>query len=198
MSAAVQGGAAFIGLAFHAPSPRNLTLTAAAELRRQVPRSVQTVAFVVDADDETLLRIDRDVRPDVFQLHGSESLKRAAQIRSLVEKPIIKATPIARAEDVVAALPYEEVADWLMFDAKLAPGAASPGGSGQSFDWKLLSGRAFRRPWFLAGGLTEANIKEAVDASGARLLDVSSGVERARGEKDPALIRAFLDRAKAL
>jgi phosphoribosylanthranilate isomerase len=198
LAAAVQGGAAFVGFVFHAPSPRHLTLAAAAGLRQQVPPGVRAVALVVDANDATLAEIGRAVRPDIFQLQGSESPQRTAEIRALTSRPVIKALPVAREEDVSAAFPYEDVGDFLMFDAKAPAGAPSPGGGGQSFDWKLLAGRSFRRPWFLAGGLTAANIKAAVEASGARLLDVSSGVERARGEKDPALIRAFLDTARAL
>ena len=198
LNAAVTGGAAFIGLVFHPPSPRYLSLEAAASLRRAVPPGVKAVALVVDADDATLQRIARDVRPDVFQLQGAETVKRSADIKSLTGALIIRAMSIARAEDIAAALPYQAVADWLMFDAKPAPGATSPGGSGESFDWKLLSGRRFQKPWLLAGGLNEGNVAAAIEASGAALVDVSSGVERTRGEKDPALIRAFLDRVRAL
>lgn len=197
LSAAAQGGARYIGLNFHPPSPRAVSIEAAASLRAQVPADVQTVAVIVDAGDALIGRINAEVAPDLFQLHGSESLKRVAEVREMTAKPVIKARPLATAEDVVAALPYEAVADYLLFDAKPAAGALT-GGSGQSFDWKLLSGRSFRRPWFLSGGLTAENIKDAVAHSGARRVDLSSGVERARGEKDPALIRAFLDRVRAL
>jgi len=197
IDASAKGGADFIGFNFHPASPRYLTLDAAARLRRDVPPSIKLVAVVVDANDALIGDINRAVAPDVLQLHGSETPKRAAEVRALTGKAIIKVIPIARAEDVAAALPFEEVADWLMFDAK-APAGAVSGGRGIAFDWKILSGRNFRRPWFLAGGLNPENLKEAVLASGARLVDVSSGVERARGEKDPALISAFLDRAKAL
>lgn len=198
IDAAAKGGADFIGFMFHSASPRNLPLDAAARLRRDVPPGVKLVAVVVDANDALIGDIARAVQPDVFQLHGSESPKRAADIRALTGKEIIKVISVARSEDILAAPPYEEVADWLMFDTKAPPGAATPGGSGVAFDWKILSGRSFRRPWLLAGGLNAQNLKEAVLASGARLVDVSSGVEHARGEKDPALIAAFLDRAKAL
>lgn len=198
IDAAAKGGADFIGFMFHAASPRALTLDAAARLRRDVPPGIKLVAVVVDAHDALIGDINRAVAPDVFQLHGSESAKRAADIHALTGKEIIKVIPVARAEDVAAARAYEEIADWLMFDTKAPPGAAAPGGSGLAFDWKILSGRSFRRPWLLAGGLNTDNLKDAVSASGARLVDVSSGVERSRGEKDPALIAAFLDRAKAL
>ena len=198
IDASAKGGADFIGFVFHPASPRNLTLDAATRLRRDVPPRIKLVALTVDAGDMLLNDINHALSPDVFQLHGSETPKRAAEVRTLTSKPIIKAIPIARAEDIAAALAFEEVADWLMFDAKAPAGAASPGGGGVAFDWKILSGRSFRRPWFLAGGLNPENLKQAVLASGARLVDVSSGVERARGEKDPALIAAFLDRARAL
>jgi len=198
IDAAAKGNADFIGFNFHPASPRYLTLDAAARLRRDVPPGIKLVAVVVDANDTLIGDINRAVAPDVFQLHGNETPKRASEVRALTGKAIIKVIPVARAEDVATAPPFEEVADWLMFDTKAPPGAASPGGGGVAFDWKILSGRSFRRPWLLAGGLNPSNLKEAVDASGARLVDVSSGVERTRGEKDPALIAAFLDRAKAL
>lgn len=198
LNSAVHGGARYIGLVFHAASKRALSLDAAATLRRQIPREVEAVALVVDADDRTLQSINHAVAPDLFQLHGSETLKRVAEVRALTGKSIIKAMPIARSEDVVAALAYEEIADFLMFDAKAPAGAPAPGGTGQNFDWKLLAGRRFRRPWLLAGGLNPHNLKAAVDTSGARIVDVSSGVESSPGVKDPALIRAFLDTAKTL
>lgn len=198
IDAAAKGGADFIGFMFHPASPRNLALDAAARLRRDVPPSTKLVAVIVDANDTLVHDIARAVNPDVFQLHGAETPKRAAEIRALTGKEIIKVIPVARGDDIAPAFGFEEVADWLMFDTKAPPGASSPGGSGVAFDWKLLSGRSFRRPWLLAGGLNADNLKAAVDASGARLVDVSSGVERARGEKDPALIAAFLDRAKTL
>ncbi|MFZ1991594.1 MAG: phosphoribosylanthranilate isomerase [Alphaproteobacteria bacterium] len=198
IDASAKGGADFIGFVFHSASPRNLTLDAAARLRRDVPPGVKLVALTVDAGDMLVGDINRTVSPDVFQLHGGETPKRAAEIHALTGKAIIKAIPVARPEDIAAALAFEGVADWLMFDAKAPAGAASPGGAGVAFDWRILSGRSFRRPWFLASGLNPENLKEAVLASGARLVDVSSGVERARGEKDPALIAAFLDRARTL
>ena len=198
IDASAKGGADFIGFVFHPASPRNLTLDAASRLRRDVPPGVKLVALTVDAGDTLVGDINRAVKPDVFQLHGNETPKRVAEVRALTGKEIIKAIPVARPEDLALAHAFEEVADWLMFDAKAQPGAASPGGGGVAFDWKILSGHSFHRPWFLAGGLNAENLKDAIAASGARLVDVSSGVERARGEKDPALIAAFLDRARAL
>jgi phosphoribosylanthranilate isomerase len=198
LRAAADGGAAFIGFVFYPPSPRNVTLDAAAALRAQLGPGTKAVALVVDAGDATIAGINSRVSPDVFQLHGRESVKRVAAIGAMTGKPIIKALPVGRADDLAEAPAYEAVADWLMFDARQPEGAASPGGGGISFDWRLLGGRNFGRPWFLAAGLNARNLKAAVDASGARLVDVSSGVERARGEKDEGLIRAFLDTARAL
>ena len=198
IDSAAKGGADFMGFMFYPASPRNLSLDAAARLRRDVPVSTKLVAVVVDPDDTLLADITRAVQPDIFQLHGKETPRRAADIRALTSKQIIKVIPVARPEDLAPANAFEGVADWLMFDTKAPAGTASPGGGGIAFDWKILSGRSFGRPWLLAGGLNVENLKDAVSASGAHLVDVSSGVERTRGEKDPALIAAFLDRAKAL
>ncbi len=118
LNAAVKGGAAFVGFVFHPASPRNLSLDAAASLRRVVPPGVKAVALVVDADDGLLRRINAAVRPDIFQLQGAETVRRAADIRGLTGAAIIKAIPVARADDIGTALPYQAVADWLMFDTK--------------------------------------------------------------------------------
>lgn len=197
LRAAVRGGATFIGLVFHPASPRAVTIDQGAALRRLLPRDVQAAALTVDADDDLLRRIAEDVAPDLFQLHGQEGVKRVAEIRERTKRPVIKALGIGRAEDLSAAAAYEGVADYLLFDAKPPPGAI-PGGSGRSFDWKLLAGRTFSRPWLLSGGLNAGNVAEAVQASGARIVDVSSGVERVRGEKDESLIAAFLDTVRGL
>jgi phosphoribosylanthranilate isomerase len=196
--AASRGGAEFVGLMFHGPGPRNLSLPHAAALRAMAPQEIKVVAVVVDAEDAALTRLVAILSPDLFQLHGQETVKRVAEIRALTMRPIIKAVGIARQEDLAAARAFEGVADYLLFDAKPARGAALSGGSGQSFDWKVMAGERFKRPWFLAGGLNAQNVGAAVEASGARLVDVSSGVERARGEKDPALIAGFLDRISGL
>lgn len=197
LAAAVRGQAAFVGLVFHPASPRALTLDRGKALREAVPGEIKVVALVVEAADDLIARIAADIAPDLFQLHGQESVRRVAEIRERTNRPVIKALGVARAEDLSAASAYEKVADYLLFDAKPAPGGTA-GGSGQSFDWRLLAGRTFAKPWFLSGGLSAANIGEAVTISGARLLDVSSGVERARGEKDEGLIAAFLDTVRGL
>jgi phosphoribosylanthranilate isomerase len=200
LRAAVRGGAGFIGLVFHPASPRALSIEAAGALRRELPREVKAVALIVDAPDELLMRISGAVDPDLFQLHGAETPKRVAEIRERMKRPVIKAIGLSREEDLEQAPAFERAADFLLFDAKAAgaPAGAPAGGAGASFDWKLLAGRAFAKPWFLSGGLNAENVTEAVHISGARLLDVSSGVERERGEKDPALVSAFLDTVRRL
>lgn len=197
LAAAARGQAAFVGLVFHPSSPRALTLDQGKALRQAMPREVKAVALVVDAADDLIARIVAEISPDLFQLHGQESVRRVAEIRERTNRPVIKALGVARAEDLAAASAYERVADYLLFDAKPAPGGPA-GGAGRSFDWRLLAGRTFAKPWFLSGGLSAGNVAEAVAVSGARLVDVSSGVERPRGEKDEGLVAAFLDTVRGL
>ncbi len=192
--AAVEGGADFIGLVFFDKSPRHVTVQRAAELA-SIARAarVGVVAVTVDAPSNLLDEISALVAPDLFQLHGAETPARAEAVRALTSTRTMRALRIADASDVAAARAFEAAADYLMFDAKAPPGAILPGGNGAAFDWSILSGQSFAKPWFLAGGLTAANVGIAVAQSGARLLDVSSGVESAPGVKDPVLIRAFLE-----
>jgi len=190
--AAVEGGADFIGLVFFAKSPRNVTVQRAAELASIAKGAgVGVVAVTVDAPSILLDEITAIVAPDLFQLHGSETPTRVAQARNLTARLVMRALRVAEAADLDAGEAFE-AADYLMFDAKAPPGAALPGGNGAAFDWSILSGRSFAKPWFLAGGLNAANVGEAIAQSGARLVDVSSGVESAPGVKDPFLIAAFL------
>jgi phosphoribosylanthranilate isomerase len=147
----------------------------------------------VDPDDDFLDRLSVGLGPDLVQLHGAETPHRARAVAQRARAGVIKALPVSSGEDIDAAKAFEEAVDHLMFDAKAAPDAGRPGGLGESFDWSLLAGRRFARPWFLAGGLNPWNVAEALRASGAPLVDVSSGVERGAGLKDPALITAFLD-----
>jgi phosphoribosylanthranilate isomerase len=154
------------------------------------------VAVTVNADDTLLSLIAERVAPDWIQLHGQETPARAAEVYRFARKGVIKVVPIARSDDFAAAAPFEPVAEWLMFDAKAPPEADRPGGHGASFDWAMLAGRRFGRPWMLAGGLTPENAAAALAASDAPALDVSSGVESAPGIKDPARIAAFLAAAK--
>jgi phosphoribosylanthranilate isomerase len=198
VDAAVEGGAAYAGFVFFEKSPRFLTPAAARALKGRLPARVKAVALLVDPPDETLVYTIEGMAPDLIQLHGAESPARVTAIRTRFGLPVIKAIPVASKADLGAVSAYDAVADMLLFDAKPAPGASRPGGNAQAFDWSLLGGLRPARPWLLAGGLTSANIAEAVRATGAAAVDVSSGVERAPGEKDPALIRAFLAAASAL
>lgn len=196
--AALDGGAAYLGFNFFPMSPRRLELDAAARLAEPVRGRAKIVAVTVDPSDFDLDRITGALRPDLVQLHGRESPSRVRETAGRTGAGVIKALPVAEARDVDAALDYEGVADHLMFDTKPPKDAERPGGLGAGFDWSLLAGRRFRRPWFVAGGLNPWNLAEAVQQSGAPMVDVSSGVERGPGLKDPALIRAFLDAAKSV
>jgi phosphoribosylanthranilate isomerase len=200
VTTAVAGGADYVGLVFYPPSPRSLTADAAAPLADLVPERVQRVGLFVDPDDETLRRVTSRVKLNLVQLHGAETPDRVAAIKRLTALPAMKAIKVAVAADVDAAQPYLGVADRLLFDAK-APASlagALPGGNAVSFDWTLLAGRSWPVPWMLSGGLHAGNVAEAVRVSGARTVDVSSGVESKPGVKDPERIRAFLAMAAAL
>lgn len=197
VEASIDGGASYLGLVFFPRSPRNLDLDQAARLAEAARGRAQIVALVVDADDAQLSRIRDAVRPDLFQLHGSETPHRAAELRRLTGARVIKALPVSSAQDLDAAEAWREAVDHLMLDARPPKDANRPGGMGHAFDWSLLQGRDLGQSWFLAGGLTPDNVADAVRITGAPMVDVSSGVESAPGVKDPALIRAFLARAKA-
>ena len=196
LDAALDGGAAFVGAVSFPRSPRHIGPDAAAVLFERARGRARIVAVTVDADDALLDEIARKLRPDLIQLHGAETPRRAAEVRARTGAGIIRALAVRTAADIDAASVWRGVADHLMFDAKPPEGSALPGGVGASFDWSLLAGRGFRDPWFLAGGLTAENVGEAVRITGAPLLDVSSGVESAPGVKEPALIAAFILAAK--
>jgi phosphoribosylanthranilate isomerase len=194
--AAVRAGADFAGLMFHPKSPRALNPQQARALSEQMKGRTLLVAVVADPDDATLKAIVADARPDFIQLHGKESVARVSDIRSMTGLPVIKVLAVAEASDLAAASQYESVADMLMFDAKAPAGAAREGGHGAAFDWQLLKGRTFARPWLLAGGLNAENVARAAAISGAPGVDVSSGVETAPGVKSPEMIRAFVENAR--
>jgi phosphoribosylanthranilate isomerase len=193
VQAALAGQAGWLGFTFFEKSPRNLTPQAAAQLAQAVRGAAKVVALMVDPDDGELDRVVGALKPDLIQLHGRETPARVRAIAQRAGAGVIKALPVAEAADLSAAAAYEEVAEHLMFDARPPKDARLPGGEGRAFDWTLMAGRRFKRPWFLAGGLDPWNVGEAVRQSGAALVDVSSGVERGPGLKDPALITAFLD-----
>ena len=166
----------------------------------QVPGQVKKVALLVDAEDADLREICAAVPLDLLQLHGSESPERVARIKAQFGLPVMKVVKVASAEDIAGAQAYMGIADRLLFDAK-APDCmknALPGGNALAFDWTLLAGRSWPIPWMLAGGLHAGNLAAAVRSSGARAVDVVSGVEDKPGVKNPAKIKAFLDAARAL
>lgn len=193
VQAALDGGAAYVGFVFFARSPRNLDPDLAARLAEPARNKAGVVAVTVDPDDALIERLTTSLRPDIIQLHGKETPGRAAEIARRSGTEVMKALSVSTVEDLDAAKAYEGAAHHLMFDAKAPAGADLPGGNGTRFDWTILNGRRFSRPWFLAGGLDPWSVEEALKASGARLVDVSSGVERGPGYKDPRLISAFLD-----
>jgi phosphoribosylanthranilate isomerase len=196
IDAAVRAGAAYGGLVFHPRSPRFVTLEQARVLADAMRRRLKIVALIVDMDDASIEAVIAAVKPDFLQLHGSESARRTAYIRGKFGVPVIKALPVAEASDLATAAEYESAADMLMFDARPPKGASYPGGHGAAFDWKILNGRSFSKPWFLAGGLDPENVARAIELSGAEMVDVSSGVESAPGIKDAARIADFVNATK--
>ena len=199
LQSVMSAGAAYAGIVFYPPSPRSLSPDEAASVINATPglrkSATQSVAVTVDPSDDLLEDVATAIAPHYVQLHGSESLDRVREIRKYFPRlKIIKAMPVRCGDDVAAALRYRAVADMLLFDAK-APKAELPGGNGVAFDWKLLSGRDINCPWILAGGLHKQNVAEAVRLTGAKIVDVSSGVESAPGVKDAAEITAFIEAA---
>jgi phosphoribosylanthranilate isomerase len=197
IDAATGAGAVYGGLVFHPRSPRFVALDQARALAERMRGRLKSVALITDMDDAAIAALVNTVAPDFLQLHGSETVQRTADIRARIGVAVIKALPVADSADLAAADEYEKVADMLMFDARPPKGAERPGGHGAAFDWRILSGRAFRKPWFLAGGLDPDNVARAIELSGAKQVDVSSGVESADGVKDGARIAAFIDAARS-
>ena len=200
MAAAVERGAAFVGLVFYPPSPRAVTPAQAAALAALVPPGVVKTGLLVDADDDAIAAILNEVPLDLLQLHGGESPARVAEIKARFGLPVMKVVKLRQAGDLEAVEPYLAVADRLLFDAK--PPAemknALPGGNAVAFDWSILAGTTWPLPWMLAGGLTPENVARAVEIAGAPAVDVSSGVEDAPGRKSVAKIKAFLDACRNL
>lgn len=196
LDAALDGGARFVGAVIFPKSPRHIAPANAATLFDRARGRALIVAVVVDPDDAMLANITATLKPDLIQLHGAETPSRAEKIRALTGAGIIKALPIRTHEDFAPAIEWEPFVDHLMFDAMPIEGSVLPGGVGAAFDWGLLADRAFRKPWFLAGGLNPGNVAEAIRISGAPLVDVSSGVETAPGVKDAARIAAFLEASR--
>ena len=199
LRAAVAGGARYVGFVFYPRSPRAIAPPMAAELARLLPTGIRSVGLFVDPDDEFLEHVTGQVPLDLIQLHGGETPRRIAEIKGRYALPVMKAIRVGGPEDLTAALEAAEVADRLLFDAKPpAKVSALPGGNGIAFDWTILAGRSWPRPWMLSGGLTAGNVEEAVRVTGATEVDVSSGVEDRPGHKDPALVHAFLSTVAGL
>lgn len=197
LDAALDAGADFVGFVFFAASPRHVGLDTARQLGARTRGRVGKVALSVDADDDALAAIVDALRPDLLQLHGSETPDRVVAVKQRFRLPIMKALPVAEASDLGAISAYETIADRLLFDARPPRDASRPGGLGRRFDWRLLQRVETRVPFMLSGGLDAGNVAEALAISRASGVDVSSGVERSPGEKDPDKIRAFIRAARA-
>ena len=197
LEAALDAGADMVGLVFFAKSPRFVGLDHAHELAALARDRAKIVALTVDAEDDLLAAIVRVVGPDMLQLHGRETPQRVAAITQAFGLPAMKAIGVAEAADFARARDYEAVVDWLLIDAKPPKDAVLPGGNGRPFDWRLARDFAPKVPWLLSGGLDADNVGEAIALSGARGVDVSSGVERAPGVKDEKKIAAFVAAARA-
>lgn len=197
LEAALAGGADYVGLVFFPPSPRNIAPEAAKPLAALARGRAKIVALLVDPDDALIESVITAVDPDLLQLHGEETPERVREVRKRWGKPVMKAIKVATAEDANAAVDYASAADLILFDARAPKDSTRPGGHGAAFDWHLLDGVKGRMPFILSGGLTPDNVAEAIGITGAPMVDVSSGVERRPGEKDPELIRRFLRAAKA-
>jgi phosphoribosylanthranilate isomerase len=196
LDVALESGADFVGFVFFPPSPRNIGFEAARTLGQRVQGRASKVALTVDANDETLLDIIAALKPDMLQLHGSETPDRVVAVRTRFGLPVMKALPIAERKDVSPIREYAQVADRLIFDARPPRDATRPGGLGRVFDWTLLKDINAGVPFMLSGGLDATNVAGALRITRAPGVDVSSGVERAPGEKDPDKIRAFIQAAR--
>ncbi len=197
LDTALDAGADMVGFVFFGASPRNVGLGVARELGERVRGRAKKVALTVDATDDELARVIEALAPDMLQLHGRETTDRVVVVRTRFGLPVIKALPIARREDISPIYLYGEVADWLLFDARAPRTASRPGGLGRPFDWRLLENLAPSLRFMLSGGLDALNVAEALRITRAPAVDVSSGVERALGVKDPDKIRAFIRAARA-
>lgn len=193
--ACADAGARYVGFVFFPKSPRHLELSTAATLAAHVPVGLCKVALTVNADDAMLDALTQRVPLDMLQLHGSESPERVAEVKARYGLPVMKAIGVGERADLAQLDAYAGVADQILVDAKPPKGADLPGGNGLAFDWTLLQGRVWRCPWMLAGGLTPLNVGEAIARTGARQVDVSSGVESSTGVKDAALIHDLVHAA---
>ncbi|MGD2002166.1 MAG: phosphoribosylanthranilate isomerase [Paracoccaceae bacterium] len=195
--ACADAGANYMGLVFFEKSPRNITIPAARELALAAPLGLAKVALVVNPSDAELDAITATVPLDMLQLHGRETPERVAEVKARYGLPVMKAVGIADGDDLPKLESYFGVADQILVDAKPPKGGELPGGNGLSFDWRLIAGRRWPCPWMLAGGLTPENVAEAIKMTGAKQVDVSSGVEDAPGQKNAELIQKFVQSSRA-
>ncbi|MFN3992604.1 MAG: phosphoribosylanthranilate isomerase [Tabrizicola flagellatus] len=198
VAATAAAGAAYAGFNFFPRSPRHVTPEQARALALVAPDGLCKVALVVDADDATLDAIVAEVPLDMLQLHGHETPARVAEVKARYGLPVMKVIGVAEEADFAGLLDFQLVADQILVDAKAPKGAVLPGGNGLTFDWRLLVGRTWLKPWMLAGGLTPENVGQAIQRTGARQVDVASGVESAPGVKDAARIAAFVEAAQGV
>jgi phosphoribosylanthranilate isomerase len=196
LDVALDAGADMVGFVFFPPSPRHLSLEMARDLGKHAKRRAIKVALTVDADDATLANIVEALQPDVLQLHGSETVARLRDIKQRFGLPVMRAIAVETAADLASLPGYAAVADSLLFDARAPKGATRPGGLGAAFDWHVLENLDLKLPFMVSGGLNAGNVAEAVRVTRAGGVDVSSGVERAPGVKDPEMIRAFVRAAR--
>ncbi len=199
VDAAIDAGAALVGLVFYPRSPRHVSFPQARKLADHARGRAKIVALVVDAGDAALQEIDNIASPDLYQAHGSETPQRVQEMAALTGKPVIKAIKVGVIADIARAADYAGKASLILYDAK-APEAlvnALPGGNGLAFDWSLLGSASQSEGFILSGGLTPENVARAIRVTGAPIVDVSSGVESAPGVKDLSLIRKFIEAAKA-
>lgn len=197
LQTALDAGADMVGFVFFPPSPRHLSLELGRDLGRQVKGRALKVALTVDADDATLDNIMAALSPDVFQLHGKESVARLRDIKQRFGRPVMKAVPVATSADLAVLPGYAAVADRILFDARAPKDATRPGGLGEPFNWHLLQNLDLNLPYMVSGGLHADNLAEALRVTRAGGVDVSSGVESAPGVKDPEMIKAFIRAARA-
>lgn len=198
VTACAQAGANYVGLVFFPKSPRNVALERARDLAVLVPPGIAKVALVVNASDDQLNALLDMVPIDMLQLHGAETPQRVAEVRAKYGLPVMKAVGIAERADLPKLDAYQQVADQILVDAKAPKDGPLPGGNGVAFDWTLVANRRWTRPWMLAGGLTPGNVGAAIELTGAKQVDVSSGVEAEPGLKSATIIADFVTSARRL
>jgi phosphoribosylanthranilate isomerase len=197
LDVALDAGADMVGFVFFPPSPRHLSLAAARDLGKQTKGSAAKVALTVDADDATIGNIVEALQPDILQLHGKETVARVRDIKQKFGLQVMKVIAVETAADLGGLPAYADVADRILFDARAPHEATRPGGLGAVFDWRVLEKVELKLPYLVSGGLDAQNLAEAVRVTRAGGIDVSSGVERSPGIKDPEMIRAFVRAARA-